>query len=79
MKVIRYITSMLPSKSINIIFLVAAVSIFVMEVWLNSIPEIVSWGNEFGEVYFKICISIISSYIFYFIVVHIKTLQDKKI
>ena len=76
--IIRYIASILPNKSIIAIFLVAVVSIFVMEIYLNSIPEIFPWGSEFGEVYFKICISIISSYIFYFIVVHIKTLQDKK-
>ncbi len=76
MKFIRYFTSMRPI--INIILLCAVASIVIMEVWLNSIPEIVSWGNEFGKVYFKICISIISSYVFYFIVVHIKSVQDKE-
>ena len=76
MKFLKYIASVRPA--INAIFLGAVVSIIVMEGWLNSIPEIVSWGSKFGEVYFKICLSIISSYVFYFIVVHIKTVQDKE-
>ena len=76
MKFLKYIASVRPA--INAIFLGAVVSIIVMEGWLNSIPEVVSWGSKFGEVYFKICLSIISSYVFYFIVVHIKTVQDKE-
>ena len=76
MKFYKYVASVRPA--INAIFLGAVSSIVVMEGWLNSIPEIVSWGNEFGEVYFNICLSIISSYVFYFIVVHIKSQQDKE-
>ena len=76
MRLIKYITSVRPA--INIVLLFAIVSIVIMEGWLNSIPELVSWGSEFGEVYFKICLSIISSYVFYFIVVHVKSVQDKE-
>ncbi len=71
-----YIASMPPA--INCVFLCAVISIILMEGWLSSIPEIFPWGNEFGKVYFKICISIISSYVFYFIVVHIKAVRDKR-
>lgn len=76
MKIIKYITSVRPA--INVIFICAIISIIAMEGWLNSMPEVVSWGHEFGVVYFKICLSIISSYVFYFIVVHIKAVQDKE-
>ena len=43
-----------------------------------GMPEIVSWGAEFGAVYYKLCLSIMSSYIFYFIVVHLKSQADKE-
>ncbi len=76
MKLLNYFTSIRPA--INAIFLGAIASIIAMEGWLNSIPEIVSWGSEFGRVYYKICLSIISSYVFYFLVVHIKSEQDKE-
>lgn len=76
MRLIKYITSVRPA--INFILLGAVFSIVIMEGWLNSTPEIVSWGSEFGEIYFKTCLSIISSYVFYFIVVHVKSVQDKE-
>jgi hypothetical protein len=76
MRLFKYITSVRPA--INFILLVAVFSIVIIDGWLNSIPEVVPWGNEFGEIYFKICLSIISSYVFYFIVVHVKSVQDKE-
>lgn len=76
MRLIKYITSV--RLQINLILLVAVFSIVIMDGWLNSIPEVVPWGSEFGEIYFKICLSLISSYVFYFIVVHVKSVQDKE-
>lgn len=76
MRPIKYITSVEPT--INVILLISLLSIVFMESWLNSVPEFFSWGAEFGRVYFKICLSIVSSYIFYFFVVHIKSIKDKE-
>lgn len=49
-----------------------------MELWLKKIPEIFSYGAETGEIIYRICLSIVSSYIFYFIVVHLKTERDRE-
>jgi hypothetical protein len=76
MKIYKYIVSLRPA--LNVAFVIAILSILVMEAWLNNVPEIVSWGSEFGSVYYKICLSIISGYFFYFIVVHVKNVQDKE-
>lgn len=72
----KYIISVGPA--INIALLVAISSVMVMEVWLNHIPELVPWGQEVGNIYYKVCISIVSSYIFYFIVIHLKNVKDKE-
>ena len=72
----KYIISVRPA--INIVLLVAVLSIVIIDAWLKSIPELLSWGYEVGIIYYKICISVISSYIFYFIVIHLKAVKDKE-
>lgn len=53
-------------------------SILTMDFYLKDIGEVVSWGSEFGEIYYRLCLSIIASYIFYFIVIHLKSMRDKE-
>ena len=72
---IRLITSI--PKALNAALLVAVGSIVLMKGYLIQIPEIVPWGAEFGEVYYRLCLSLMASYIFYFIVVHVKLERDK--
>ncbi len=63
---------------LNLALLFAIISVILIDSYLNNIQEIVPWGSEFGEVYYKLCISLFSSYIFYFIVVHVKSIKDKE-
>lgn len=63
---------------LNITLLVAILSILLMEAYLKDVPENVAWGAEFGVVFYKLCLSIMASYIFYFIVVHLKSQSDKE-
>lgn len=76
MKYIRYILAVKPS--LNIFLLLTILCLVVMESYLLNIPEVVPWGAEFGKVFYKLCLSFIASYIFYFVVVHIKSESDKE-
>ncbi|OCL98218.1 hypothetical protein AAX29_01737 [Aliarcobacter thereius] len=64
--------------ALNIAFVVSLISILAMDLYFRNIPEIFSWGSEFGDIYYRICLSIVASYIFYFIVVHLKAMKDKE-
>lgn len=64
--------------ALNIAFVVSLISILVMDLYLRNIPEIFYWGSEFGDIYYRICLSMVASYIFYFIVVHLKAMKDKE-
>ena len=76
MKFLRNILAVSPF--LNIALIIAIGSIVVMEVYLLEMPEIVPWGAEFGAVFYKLCLSIMASYLFYFIVVHLKSQSDKE-
>lgn len=76
MKFIRNILAVSPF--LNIALVIATGSIVIMEVYLLEIPEVVPWGAEFGAVFYKLCLSIMASYLFYFIVVHLKSQSDKE-
>ena len=76
MKLLRNILAVSPY--LNLALVISIVSVVVIEAYLLEIPEIVSWGAEFGAVYYKLCLSIMASYIFYFIVVHLKVQADKE-
>ena len=76
MKLIRNILDVSPY--LNFALVIAISSILIMEVYLLDIPEIVPWGAEFGMVFYKLCLSIMARYLFYFIVVHLKSQSDKE-
>lgn len=76
MKIISYIKKV--PIVLNIAMIIALVSIVVIDFYLRDVEEIVSWGSEFGDIYYRICLSMIVSYIFYFIVVHLKAMKDKE-
>jgi len=63
---------------LNLALLIAVISLFVMESFLLDIPEVFSGAEALGKVYYKLCISMMASYLFYFIVIHLKTVKDKE-
>lgn len=73
---IKYIRKL--RKDLLIIFCVALVIIFSVDIYLNEIPELFDKGAELGQILYKLSLSYISAFIFYFLVVHIKLQRDKK-
>ncbi len=51
---------------------------FLIEFFLIDIPQLFSGGYKLGQFVGKICQSYISAFIFYFIVVHLKSEKDKR-
>lgn len=66
------------NRYLNFTLIIAIGSVIVMEAYLFDIPEIVPWGEEFGAIYYKLSLSLMASYIFYFIVIHLKSQLDKE-
>lgn len=76
MKIFRYIKTL--PLALNIAIIISFISIVVIDFYLKDIEEIVSWGSEFGNIYYRVCLSMIASYVFYFIVIHLKSIKDKE-
>lgn len=76
MKIFRYIKTL--PLALNIAMIISFISIIVIDFYLKDIEEIVSWGSEFGNIYYRVCLSMIASYVFYFIVIHLKSIKDKE-
>ncbi|HKK11278.1 MAG TPA: hypothetical protein VJ945_00480 [Flavobacteriaceae bacterium] len=75
-KVFRILTSIWFLFSIAI---VALIIILLIELVLNDIPEKFEKGSEIGNIVYKLCLAYISSFIFYFLVVHLKKVKDRHI
>lgn len=65
-------------KDLSLIFIGALITICIIDFLLIDIPEIFIGGYKFGQIIYKLCMSYISAFIFYFLVVHIKQQKDKK-
>ncbi|HIF9215687.1 TPA: hypothetical protein ACX6QF_001162 [Photobacterium damselae] len=63
---------------LNLILVVSLISILLNDLIWNDLPELFNGANELLSAYYNFCISIVGSYIFYFIVVHMKEMKDKK-
>ena len=64
-------------KDITILFFICLATIICINFWLINIPEIFTCGAKIGVIVEKLSLSYISAFIFYFLVVHIKTQKDK--
>lgn len=60
-----------------IALLLISIAGYFLIVWLNIFPEIFSGANKVGEFFSKLCMAYTTSFIFYFVVVHIKSEKDK--
>ena len=73
---IKNITSL--RFDLAIIFIVAISSIILIEFWLINIPEFFSGGAKIGQIILRLCFAYVSAFIFYFLVVHLKSQKDKE-
>lgn len=60
------------NKKIYFGILISIISIFTIDIYSESIPLFISWGQTFENVYNKLCLAFLSSSVFYFLIVHIK-------
>jgi hypothetical protein len=65
-------------KDLSFLFIISLVTVCLIDFWLINVPEIFKKGHTFGPIVEKLCLSYISAFIFYFLVVHIKQQNDKK-
>lgn len=65
-------------KDLGFFFIGALLTVCIIDFWLSDIPELLSGGYKLGQIIYKLCMSYISAFIFYFLVVHIKQQKDKK-
>lgn len=65
-------------KDLMLFFIVALITVCIIDFWLSDITELFSGGYKLGQITYKLCMSYISAFIFYFLVVHIKQQKDKE-
>ena len=64
---------------ISIIFILSLFTIILIDFYLIDIPELFKGGYKLGLIIYRLCLSYISAFIFYFLVVHLKNQKDKRI
>ena len=72
----NYIRSV--DTTLNVLLLISLVSIVLTDTLFNNLPELFDGGAGLLNAYYNFCIGMVVSYIFYFVVVHIKELKDKE-
>ncbi|HDZ9627033.1 hypothetical protein [Vibrio cholerae] len=72
----NYIRSV--DTTLNALLLISLVSIVLTDTLFNNLPELFDGGAGLLNAYYNFCIGMVVSYIFYFVVVHIKELKDKE-
>ena len=72
----RYIKS--TRSELLILFVVAFLTLVLIDFLLINIPEVFAGGSKIGQIIYRLCLSYISAFIFYFLVVHVKNQKDKE-
>jgi hypothetical protein len=65
-------------RDVAFLSLLSAGLLFVKLTWLNAIPELFVGGHVLGLIAEAVLASFVASFIFYFVVVHLKEHQDKE-
>nr|WP_306288236.1 hypothetical protein [Pseudoalteromonas sp. WY3] len=66
------------NKTLNCLFLLSLIFVLVITFFSTKIPLLVSFGQEIEVLIFRLSLSFLASYVFYFVVVHYKSYRDKK-
>lgn len=73
---LRYLMTV--RREINALVIASVLLLALKVLWLNAIPELFHGGAVLGEIVDRLCASILSSYLFFLIVVHLKSEKDKQ-
>ena len=66
-------------KDLSIILAIAILFIFVMDMWLKNIPAPNSFFVAIGNFWYALSIAYVSSFVFYFFVVHYNRQKEKSL
>ena len=64
-------------KDLTILFWIALTSILLLDFWLKNKVEFFPGAHTLGDLYYKLCVSYISAFLFYFINVHLQSEKNK--
>ncbi|MDP2563755.1 hypothetical protein [Pseudoalteromonas marina] len=72
--------SKLPSDNVplNLSLILSILIVIIILLFSKNIPNLFIWGDEFEKLLFNLSLAVISSYIFYVIVVHSKIKKDSE-
>lgn len=76
-KIFKYFLSV--GKALNILLLISFLCIFSINFVFDDIPELFYGGYKIGVLVENLSLAFIASYIFFFIVIHIKLQRDREI
>ena len=63
---------------LNIVFVISSIFVVVLTFFSHCIPSYFSWGQKFESLFLNFCFTLVTSYIFYYIVIFLKEHKDKK-
>lgn len=66
------------NRPLTAVFCVCVGFLFAHDIFFAGTTELFTGGAELWELTYKLCLALTSSYIFYFIVVHVKRQRDKE-
>ena len=73
----RYFELVNSIKFLSIIAIFSLGIILLIDLYLIDIPEKFNKGSELGKLVYHLCLAYIGSFIFYFLVVHLKRIKDR--
>ena len=65
-------------KELNYLFILAVVTVILIDFVLIHIPETFNGGARIGRIIDRVCLSYISAFIFFLVGAHYKSVNDKK-
>jgi hypothetical protein len=65
-------------RTLTALFFFSLLALFAHDIFFAGWPELFSWGGELWDLFYALCLAFAGSYIFYFVVIHIKRQQDKE-
>lgn len=74
--IFKYIITL--RKDLASLFILSVLTVSLIDLWLININQLFSIGHTLGVVVEKLCLSYVSAFIFYFLVVHIKQQNDRE-
>ncbi len=66
------------NKTLNYLFVLSLIFVIAITFFSTKIPLLLSFGQEIEALTFRLSLSFLASYVFYFVVVHYKSYRDKQ-